>query len=134
MLAMIDSVLQQLETKGLVLPGSRVDLAVSPIDCAVKAGDEVSDIHDDDSFRRTLLVAKSIVYSDSASGEYIQTKLFKKLDIESEMKGKACQIPTTPVCEIIQKVKRKSVFRKSRSCFLYRGSPLAASCRTTWSC
>ena len=100
-LVMVGSALQELEAKGYVLPGSRMDLASSPIGCAVKAGAEVPDINDDDSFRKALLAAKSIAYSDSASGEYILTTLFKKLGIESEMKGKAHQISATPVGEII---------------------------------
>ena len=102
-LIMVGSALQQLETRGYVLPGSRVDLALSPIGCAVKAGAEVPDINDDQSFRKALLAAKSIVYSDSASGRYIQSKLFKKLGIENEMRGKARQIPATPVGEILAK-------------------------------
>ncbi len=102
-LVMVGSALQQLETKGYVLPGSSVELALSPIGCAVKAGAVVPDINDDDSFRKALLAAKSIAYSDSASGEYIQSTLFKKLGIENEMKGKARQIPATPVGELIAK-------------------------------
>ncbi len=102
-LLMVGSALQQLEVKGYVLPGSSVELALSPIGCAVKAGADVPDINDDDSFRRALLAAKSIAYSDSASGEYIQSKLFKKLGIENEMKSKAHQIPATPVGELIAK-------------------------------
>ena len=102
-LLMVGAALQQLEAKGYVLPGSSVELALSPIGCAVKAGADVPDINDDDSFRQALLAAKSIAYSDSASGEYIQSKLFKKLGIESEMKSKAHQIPATPVGELIAK-------------------------------
>ena len=102
-IVMVGSALQQLEEKGYVLPGSSVELALSPIGCAVKAGAHVPDINDDDSFRKALLAAKSIAYSDSASGEYIQSKLFKKLGIENEMKGKAHQIPATPVGELIAK-------------------------------
>ena len=102
-LVMVGSALQQLEEKGYVLPGSRVELALSPIGCAVKAGVDVPDINDDDSFRKALLAARSVAYSDSASGEYIQSKLFKKLGIEDEMKGKARQIPATPVGELIAK-------------------------------
>ena len=76
-LVMVGSALQQLEAKGYVLPGSIVELALSPIGCAVKAGAEVPDINDDDSFRKALLAARTIAYSDSASGEYIQSTLFK---------------------------------------------------------
>ncbi len=102
-LVMVGSALQQLETEGYVLPGSSVELALSPIGCAVKAGAHVPDINDDDSFRKALLAAKSIAYSDSASGQYIQTVLFKKLGIEKEMKDKAREVPATPVGELVAK-------------------------------
>ena len=102
-LVMVGSALHDLEVKGHVLPGSKVDLALSPIGCAVKAGAAVPDIHDDRSFRKALLAAKSIAYSDSASGEYIQAKLFKRLGIVREMKGKARQVLATPVGEIVAK-------------------------------
>ena len=102
-LVMVGSALQQLETKGYVLPGSTVELALSPIGCAVKAGADVPDINDDESFRKALLATKSIAYSDSASGEYIQSTLFKKLNIENQMKGKVRQVPATPVGELVAK-------------------------------
>ncbi len=100
-LVMVGSALQQLEAEGYVLRGSRTDLALSPIGCAVKAGADVPDINNDASFRKALLAAKSIAYSDSASGEYIQAKLFRRLGIEKEMKGKARQISATPVGEVV---------------------------------
>ncbi len=100
---MVGSALQQLETKGYVLAGLSVELALSPIGCAVKAGAPVPDINDDDSFRNALLAAKSIAYSDGASGEYIQSTLFKDSGIKEDMKGKAHQIPATPVGELIAK-------------------------------
>ncbi len=111
-LVMVGSALQQLEEKGYVLPGSRVELALSPIGCAVKTGGIVPDINDDNSFRMALLAAHSIAYSDSASGEYIQSKLFKKLGIEEQMKSKAHQIPATPVGELIAEGKADIGFQE----------------------
>ena len=48
-----------------------------------------------------LLAAKSIAYSDSASGVYIEREMFKKLGIEDQVRGKARMIPATPVGEIV---------------------------------
>ena len=51
--------------------------------------------------RAAFLNAKTIAYSDSASGEYIKKELMDKLGIAEQMKAKARQIPATPVGEIV---------------------------------
>src|SRR5205807_7777551 len=65
---MVGYALGGLIDKGFVAPGSRVDLAWSPIALAVKAGAPKPDISTVDKFKAALLAAKSIAYSDSASG------------------------------------------------------------------
>ncbi len=89
--------------KGEVVLDSQVELAKSGIGVAVKAGAPKPDIGTTDALKRALLAAKSVAYSDSASGVYISTEMFKKLGIEDEMKGKARMIPATPVGEIVAK-------------------------------
>ena len=76
---------------------SRVDLVESKIAMAVKAGAPRPDISTIDALKRTLLAAKSIGYSDSASGVYLSTELFPKLGIADQIKGKARKIEATPV-------------------------------------
>ena len=98
---MVGSALDGLLKHGLAAPGSRVDLALSPIGMAVRAGAPVPDISTPDKLRAVLLAAKSVAYSDSASGVYIQAELFKKLGIEAQMRGKARMIAATPVGEIV---------------------------------
>jgi molybdate transport system substrate-binding protein len=93
--------LDTLVKQGLVVKGSQVDLVRSRIGIAVRAGSPIPDISNVDSFRRTLVAAKSIAYSDSASGEYIIHELYKKLGIEAEATAKSWQIRATPVGEII---------------------------------
>ncbi len=102
-LIMVGSALDKLDQKGEVLPGSKVDLALSPIGCAVAKDAAVPDISTVDKLKGALLASKSIAYSDSASGEYLRTKLFKKLGIEQQVQGKAKEIPATPVGEIVAK-------------------------------
>jgi molybdate transport system substrate-binding protein len=63
--------LDNLIKKDQVVANSRTDLAWSPIAMAVKAGAPKPDISTVEAFRRALLAAKSIAYSDSASGEYL---------------------------------------------------------------
>ena len=100
-LIMVGSALDGLVRNGAALPGSKVDLALSPIGMAVKAGAPVPDISTVEKLKAALLAARSVAYSDSASGVYIETELFKRLGIEDAMKPKARMIPATPVAEIV---------------------------------
>jgi molybdate transport system substrate-binding protein len=102
-LIMVGYALADLAKKGKVVPDSQIDLVKSPIGVAVKAGAPKPDISSPEAVKRALLAAKTIAYSDSASGVYVSTEMFKKLGIEEEMKGKARQIPATPVGEIVAK-------------------------------
>jgi molybdate transport system substrate-binding protein len=102
-LIMVGYALGDLIKKGKVIADSRVDLVKSPIGVAVKAGAAKPDISSAEALKRALLAAKSIAYSDSASGVYVSTEMFKKLGIEEEMKAKARMIPATPVGEIVAK-------------------------------
>ncbi len=94
---MVRSALDDLAKKGEVVEGSQVDLARSQIGMAVRAGTELPDISSVAAFRSALLRAHSIAYSDSASGVYVASTLFKRLGIEKEMATKSRQIPAEPV-------------------------------------
>jgi molybdate transport system substrate-binding protein len=100
-LIMVDYALGNLIKQGKVVADSRVDLVKSPIGIAVKAGAPKPDISSAETIKRALLAAKSIAYSDSASGVYVSTEMFQKLGIAEEMKDKARKIPATPVGEIV---------------------------------
>ena len=102
-LIMVGYALGDLIKKGKVLESSRVDLVKSPIAIAVKAGSPKPDISTSDAVKHALLAAKSVAYSDSASGVYVSTEMFDKLGIAADMKGKARMIPATPVGEIVAK-------------------------------
>jgi molybdate transport system substrate-binding protein len=93
--------LDSLAKKGLVVEGSQVDLVRSRIGMAVKAGAPVPDISTVDAFRAALLNAKSIAYSDSASGVYIATEMYKKLGVEAQLAAKSRQIPADPVGTVV---------------------------------
>jgi molybdate transport system substrate-binding protein len=69
----------------------------------VKTGSPHPDIATSDAVKRALLAAKSVAYSDSASGVYVSTEMFDKLGIKEQMKDKARMIPATPVGEIVAK-------------------------------
>src|ERR1700746_4107125 len=91
-LIMVGYALGDLIKKGKVVEASRVDLVKSPIAIAVKAGRPKPDISTSDAVRRALLAAKSVAYSDSASGLYVSSEMFDKLGIAAEMKDKAKMI------------------------------------------
>jgi molybdate transport system substrate-binding protein len=102
-LIMVGYALGDLVKQGKVIADTRVDLVKSPIGIAVKSGAPKPDISSADAVKRALLEAKTIAYSDSASGVYVSTEMFAKLGIADAMKGKARMIPATPVGEIVAK-------------------------------
>jgi len=81
--------LDDLVKKGKVIPASCTDLVRSETGMAVKAGAPKPDISTLDAFKKALLDAKSIAYSDSASGIYISTELFQKLGIADQVLPKS---------------------------------------------
>jgi molybdate transport system substrate-binding protein len=98
---MVGYALDDLAKQGIVVPDSRRELARSLIGAAVRAGAPHPDISTLDGLRAALLAAKAVVYSDSASGVFIQTEMFKRLGIADQMAGKARMIPAEPVGEVI---------------------------------
>jgi molybdate transport system substrate-binding protein len=98
---MVGDALGALVAQGKVVAASRVDLVRSPIGIAVRAGAPKPDISSVDALKRALLSAKSIAYSDSASGVYVETELFRRLGIEAEVKGKSRMIPAEPVGQVV---------------------------------
>jgi molybdate transport system substrate-binding protein len=96
-LIMVGDALGQMMAQGKATEGTRVDLVRSPIGMVVKAGAPKPDISTPDALKQTLLNAKSVAYSDSASGVYVGGELFEKLGIADQMKAKARMIPAEPV-------------------------------------
>ncbi|MBN3761687.1 substrate-binding domain-containing protein [Burkholderia sp. Ac-20365] len=98
---MVGYALDDLIRQGKVVPGSRVELADSRIGMVVRDGAPKPDISSIEGLRQTLLHAKSIAYSDSASGVYIERELFKRLGIEEQVGQKAKMIPRIPVASVV---------------------------------
>jgi molybdate transport system substrate-binding protein len=93
--------LEALMKEGKLVKGSRVDLARSQIGAAVRKGTPKPDISTVAALKQTLLNAKSIAYSASASGTYISTEMFPKLGIADEMKDKAKRIMSERVGAVV---------------------------------
>lgn len=100
-LIMVGYALGDLISQGKVIADSRVDLVRSPIGMVVKAGAPKPDISTVEGLRKTLLSAKSVVYSDSASGVYVGGEMFKRLGIADQMQGKARPVPADPVAGVV---------------------------------
>jgi molybdate transport system substrate-binding protein len=98
---MVGYALDDLIKQGKVIPASRVELADSRIGMAVRDGAPKPDISSVAALKETLLHAKSIAYSDSASGVYIEREMFRKLGIEDQVKAKAKMVPKIPVASVI---------------------------------
>lgn len=79
---------------GLMVPGSRTDVALSFVGVAVKAGARKPDIGSVEAFKRTLLAARSIAYSRiGASGIYF-AGLIERLGIAEAVNAKATIVAT----------------------------------------
>lgn len=98
---MVGAALDKLIKDGQVDPKSRVDLGKSYIAMAVKHGAPHPDISTMDAFKQTLLNAKSIAYSDSASGVYLSRVLFNQMHVADRIQGKSTMIPAEPVGEVV---------------------------------
>lgn len=84
--------LEALIQSGKISPESRVDLVRSQIGIAVRAGAPKPDIGSVPALKRALLQARSIAYSDSASGVYVSSELFEKLGIAGQLRPKSKKI------------------------------------------
>ncbi|WP_126282809.1 substrate-binding domain-containing protein [Burkholderia stagnalis] len=98
---MVGYALDRLIQEGKVIPASRVELADSRIGMVVRAGAPKPDIGTVDGLKDALLRAKSVAYSDSASGVYIEKEMFRKLGIEAQVKPKASMVPRIPVASVV---------------------------------
>lgn len=98
---MVGYALDRLIQEGKVIPASRVELADSRIGMVVRAGAPKPDIGTVDGLKDALLRAKSVAYSDSASGVYIEKEMFRKLGVEAQVKPKASMVPRIPVASVV---------------------------------
>jgi molybdate transport system substrate-binding protein len=91
--------LDALAQAGKIAAGTQTDVTRSAVGLAVRAGAPKPDIGTVDAFKRTLLAAKSVGYSDGPSGAYI-ANLFERLGIADAMKPKA-KLTSRLVAEIV---------------------------------
>jgi molybdate transport system substrate-binding protein len=98
---MVGDSLNDLIKQGKVLDAGHQILARSRIGMAVKAGAPKPDITTLEGLKRALLTARSIAYSDSASGVFLSTVLFPRLGIAEQIKDKCRMIPAEPIGQVV---------------------------------
>jgi molybdate transport system substrate-binding protein len=111
-LIMVGDALDDLLKEGKVAAGSRVDLARSVIALAVRTGAPKPDISSVEAFKRAMLAAKSVAFSESASGVYLSTDLFPRLGIGAEMKAKSKKIIGEPVGAAVARGEAEIAFQQ----------------------
>ena len=92
LLIMPAAAIDTLDKAGKLVPGSRVALARVGVGVAVREGTAKPDLSTPEAFRKTLLDARSITYSDSSTGGLSGLsveKLLAKLSIAETVKMKA---------------------------------------------
>lgn len=113
--------LDGLAAAGQIVPGTQIDLALSKIAVAVKDGAPLPDISTVAALRATLLNAKSVAWSDSASGVYIQTVMLDRMGIADQVKAKGRMIPATPVGEIVARGEAEIGFQQLSELKMVKG-------------
>ena len=84
-LILSDAGLEAMVKAGNIQPGSRIDLARSQIGAAVRKGTPKPDISTVEALKKTLMEAKSVAWSASASGVYLSEVLWPKLGVAEQM-------------------------------------------------
>ena len=90
--------------RGLTRSDSTVELARSQVGMVVRAGAAKPDISSVAAFRKVLLAAKSLAYSDSGSGTYLSTTLFQKLGVADQVLPKGRKVRGPPSGEPVAAV------------------------------
>jgi|ERR1700722_8004937 molybdate transport system substrate-binding protein len=93
--------LDALARHGSIDAGTQTDITRSAVGLAVRAGAPKPDIGTVAAFKRTLLAAQTVGYSDGPSGAYV-TDLLQRLGIAQEMKTKV-RLTSGPVAELVAK-------------------------------
>lgn len=87
-LIIVDAGMDDLVRSGHFVPQHRRNVAVSGIGVAVKTGQPLPDISTTAAFRQALLAAKSVGYSEGASGTYFIKVIVPKLGLTEAMASK----------------------------------------------
>jgi molybdate transport system substrate-binding protein len=91
--------LDALAQQGFIAAGTQTDITRSAVGLCVRAGAPKPEIATVAAFKRTLLEAGSLGYSDGPSGAYV-TGLLQRLGIAAQMQPKT-RLTSAPVAELV---------------------------------
>ena len=106
------SALDGLIADGQVARGSRLDLVRSSIGMAVRSGAPKPDISTLEAFTKTLMAARSIAFSSSASGVYFFSELFPRLGITDVIRAKSRMVDSGPAGALVARGEAEIAFQQ----------------------
>jgi len=106
------SALDGLIADGKVVRGSRVDLVRSSIGMAVRSGAPKPDISTLEAFTKTVMAARSLAFSSSASGVYFFSELFPRLGIVDAMRAKSKMVDSGPAGALVARGEAEIAFQQ----------------------
>jgi molybdate transport system substrate-binding protein len=80
--------------EGVMLPGTRTDIALSRVGIAVKAGAPKPDLSSVAAFRTALLAARAVAYSKIGASGIFFAGLLERLGIATEVNARAVIVPS----------------------------------------
>lgn len=117
----------QLMAEGILLKGSRVDLARSLVGLGVKEGARKPDLSTVESTRKALLDARSIVYSKKGQSGIFFADLIERLGIAREVNAKAIIIETGVTAKEVVAGRAELAVQQVSELMLARGIEIAGA-------
>jgi len=100
-IVLASNVMEQLESEGWVVPGTRSDVARSGVAIAVRAGLARPAIASEDDVKQAVLTGGKICYSTGPSGDYLK-RLFERWNIGAQIADRTVEAkPGTPVGQLL---------------------------------
>jgi molybdate transport system substrate-binding protein len=121
-----EDVIQELVKRGDIADNSKIML--SRVDIAVRAGAPKPDIGTADALKAALIAAKSVAYSQDASGRHFVT-MISRLKLANTLGPKSIIVQDKPVAAAVAAAKPRSACSRSPNSFRFPASISSVSCR-----
>src|SRR3954449_11332519 len=116
----------QLTGEGVLVRGSRVDLALSAVGIAARAGASRLEIGSVDALKSALLKAESIAYSKIGASGVFFADLIQRLGIAEEVNAKARIIPSGFTAELVARGEAELAVQQVSELMVVPGVEVAA--------
>jgi len=118
--------IDRLTGEGVLVPGSRVDLALSAVGIAVRAGAPRPEIGSVEALKSALLKAESIAYSKIGASGVFFAALIQRLGIAEEVNAKATIIPSGFTAELVARGEAELAVQQVSELMVVPGVEVAA--------